>query len=80
MAGTTMTTMATLALEQVPDSQGTMMSLNSAAMSLGAMLSTLIGGTAIANLGFIGYGPIMFTVSLVATISFKAWTKEPKQF
>jgi len=77
MAGTTMTTMATLALEQVPDSRGTMMSLNSAAMSMGAMLSTVIGGLAIDSLGFSGYGAIMFTISLAAAITFYAWTREP---
>jgi predicted MFS family arabinose efflux permease len=77
MAGTTMTTMATLALEQVPNSRGTMMSLNSAAMSLGAMLSTVIGGTAISQLGFTGYGAIMFMVSLAATVAFYKWTNEP---
>lgn len=77
MAGTTMTSMATLALEQVPDSRGTMMSLNSAAMSMGAMLSTVIGALAIDSLGFSGYGLIMFTISLAATITFYAWTREP---
>ena len=77
MAGTTMTTMATLALEQVPDSRGTMMSLNSAAMNVGAMLSTVIGGLAIDSLGFSGYSAIMFTISLAATITFYAWTLEP---
>ena len=77
MAGTTMTTMATLALEQEPESRGTMMSLNSAAMALGAMLSTVIGGTAISSIGFTGYGTVMFTISLAATIAFYKWTKEP---
>ena len=77
MAGTTMTTMATLALEQVPDSRGTMMSLNSAAMNVGAMLSTVIGGLAIDSLGFSGYGAIMFIISLAAAITFYAWTLEP---
>ena len=76
MAGTTMTTMATLALEQVPDSRGTMMSLNSAAMNVGAMLSTVIGGLAIDSLGFSGYGAIMFAISLAAAITFYAWTLE----
>ena len=77
MAGTTMTTMATLALEQVPDSRGTMMSLNSAAMNVGAMLSTVIGGLAIDSLSFSGYGAIMFAISLAAAITFYAWTLEP---
>ncbi|MBT3283562.1 MFS transporter [Candidatus Bathyarchaeota archaeon] len=76
MAGTTMTTMATLALEQVPESRGTMMSLNSAAMNTGGMLSTVIGGVAISRLGFTGYGAIMFTISLAATTTFYAWTRE----
>ncbi len=76
MAGTTMTTMATLALEQVPDSRDTMMSLNSAAMNTGGMLSTVIGGVAISRLGFTGYGAIMFTISLAAAITFFAWTRE----
>jgi DHA1 family inner membrane transport protein len=77
MAGTTMTTMATLALEQVPDSRGTMMSLNSAAMNTGGMLSTVIGGVAIDSLGFSGYGAIMFAISLAAAITFYTWTREP---
>ncbi len=77
MAGTTMTTMATLALEQVPDSRGTMMSLNSAAMNVGGMLSTVIGGLAIDSLGFSGYGLIMAAISLAAAITFFAWTREP---
>lgn len=77
MAGTTMTTMATLALEQVPDSSGTMMSLNSAAMNTGGMLSTVIGGVAISSLGFTGYGAIMFIISLAAAITFFVWTREP---
>jgi len=77
MAGTTMTTMATLALEQVPDSRGTMMSLNSAAMSMGAMLSTTIGGVAIDNLDFTGFGFAMFIISLIATATFFAWTRDP---
>lgn len=76
MAGTTMTTMATLALEQVPDSRGTMMSLNSAAMNVGGMLSTVIGGLAIDSLGFSGYGLIMAAISLAAAITFFAWTRE----
>ena len=77
MAGTTMTTMATLALEQVPESRGTMMSLNSAAMSMGAMLSTTIGGVAIDNLGFTGFGLIMFVITLIAAVTFYIWTWEP---
>jgi len=77
MAGTTMTTMATLALEQVPDSRGTMMSLNSAAMSMGAMLSTTVGGIAIDNMGFEGFGLIMFIISMAAVITFYVWTHEP---
>lgn len=76
MAGTTMTSMATLALEQVPDSRGTMMSLNSAAMSMSAMLSTTIGGVAIDLLGFTGFGGSMFLISLAAAVIFYAWTVE----
>jgi DHA1 family inner membrane transport protein len=77
MAGTTMTTMATLGLEQVPESRGTMMSLNSAAMSIGAMLSTTIGGLAIDNFGFNGFGLVMFSISLASTITFYLWTIDP---
>ncbi len=76
MAGITMTTMATLALEQVPQSRGTMMSLNSAAMSLSAMLSTTIGGVAIDALGFKGFGISMFILAAVAAITFQHWTRE----
>jgi len=52
------------------------MSLNSAAMNVGGMLSTVIGGVAISRLGFTGYGAIMFTISLAAAITFYAWTRE----
>jgi DHA1 family inner membrane transport protein len=76
MTGTTMTTMSALALEQEPDSRGTMMSLNSAAMSVSSMLSTLIGGIAIINWGFIGYGIVMFTITSVAAFTFYMWTHE----
>ncbi len=76
MAGTTMTTTATLSLEQEPESRGTMMSLNSAAMSVGSMLSTVIGGTAINAFGWTGYGVTMFTVSLASVLVYYAWTRE----
>ena len=76
MAGITMTTMATLALEQLPNSRGTMMSLNSAAMSLSAMLSTTIGGIAIDTLGFPGFGISMFILAAIAAIIFRQWTRE----
>ena len=76
MAGITMTTMATLALEQVPNSRGTMMSLNSAAMSISAMLSTTIGGIAIDTAGYTGFGISMFILATIAAITFQRWTKE----
>ena len=76
MTGTTMTTMSTLALEQEPESRGTMMSLNSAAMSVSSMLSTLIGGIAINSWGFAGYGVIMSIITLAAALTFYLWTQE----
>jgi predicted MFS family arabinose efflux permease len=53
-----------------------MMSLNSAAMSISAMLSTTIGGVAIDTLGFPGFGISMFILAAIAAITFKQWTHE----
>ncbi len=78
-AGTTMTSMTTLALDQVTGSRGTMMSLNSASMSIGSMISSIIGGLAIGRLGFTGYGIVMFTISLASTIIYYTLVKEPAQ-
>jgi DHA1 family inner membrane transport protein len=77
-AGTTMTTMSTLSLEQIPNSRGTMMSLNSAAMQVSAMIGSSVGGPAISNFGFSGFGQIMFIISLITTIIFYKWTDETK--
>jgi predicted MFS family arabinose efflux permease len=77
-AGTTMTTMTTLALDQIPDSRGTMMSLNSAAMQVSSMIGSSIGGPAISSFGFSGYGQVMFIISLTTTIIFYKWTEENK--
>ncbi len=76
-AGTTMTSMTTLALDQVTGSRGTMMSLNSASMSIGSMISSIIGGFAIDSLGFTGYGIVMFTISLTSTLIYYTFVKEP---
>ena len=78
-AGTAMTSMTTLALDQVTGSRGTMMSLNSASMSIGSMISSIIGGLAIDRLGFAGYGIVMFTISLTSTIIYYTLVKEPVQ-
>jgi DHA1 family putative efflux transporter-like MFS transporter len=76
-AGTTMTTMTTLALDQVTESRGTMMSLNSASMSLGSMIGSIVGSLAINSFGFTGFGLIMFTISIAATLVYHRWTEEP---
>jgi YNFM family putative membrane transporter len=76
MTGTTMTTMSALALEQEPGSRGPMMSLNSAAMSVSSMLSTLVGAIAITKWGFTGYGITMFIITTIAAFTFYLWTHE----
>ena len=77
-AGTTMTTMTSLALDQVQESRGTMMSLNSASMSVGSMLSSIVGGLSISRVGFVGFGYVMLIISLIATIVYYKWAKESK--
>ncbi len=75
-AGIIMTTLSILALGLVPESRGTMMSLVNAGISIGSMLSTVIGGLVIDRLEFAGFGAIMFTLSLTAAIILLRWTRE----
>lgn len=76
-AGIIMTTLSILALGLVPESRGTMMSLVNAGISIGSMLSSVLGGLAIDSLGFTGFGAVFFTLSLAATIILIRWTREP---
>jgi len=58
-----------LSLEQVPGSRGTMMSLNSAALRIGSLLGTSIGGLTIITYGWRALGPLFgFTGVLSALI------------
>ena len=58
-----------LSLEQVPGSRGTMMSLNSAALRIGSLLGTSIGGLTIIVYGWRSLGPLFgFTGVLSALI------------
>ena len=58
-----------LSLEQVPGSRGTMMSLNSAALRIGSLLGTSIGGLTIIAYGWRSLGPLFgFTGVLSALI------------
>jgi DHA1 family inner membrane transport protein len=77
-AGITMTTLSSLALEQVPESRGTMMSLVSAGISFSSMLGSAIGGVGIDKFGFKGYGIIMFNISLVAILIIFLWVNDRK--
>ena len=58
-----------LSLEQVPGSRGTMMSLNSAALRIGSLIGTSIGGLTIIAYGWRSLGPLFgFTGVLSALI------------
>jgi DHA1 family purine base/nucleoside efflux pump-like MFS transporter len=57
----------TLALRQVPDYRGAMMSLNSGAMKLGIALGSAVGGLAI-NLG--GYGMMGYVMGFFSLLAF----------
>jgi len=77
MAGIFATAGQSLALEQVPKFRGTMMSLNSASISLGGVLSSSIGGLIliIYNYSILGY--LVAIVSVLSFIIYFKFAKDP---
>jgi predicted MFS family arabinose efflux permease len=68
LTGIRVTVAGSLSLEQVPLYRGSMMSLNTAATSLGGVLGANLGGYALLSYGYTGLGFILFFMSVLSTI------------
>jgi len=67
-----------LALEQVPRFRGTMMSINSAAISLGNALGAALGGLTLVLFNYEVMGSTLGTMGIVAAIIFYHLTTDPR--
>ena len=76
-AGMMITVSTSLTLDQMPQFRGTVMSLQSAAVSMGSMLSAIIGGVLIASMGYGAYGIIMGSIGLLGTVVFHLFSLDP---
>jgi predicted MFS family arabinose efflux permease len=68
LTGMRVTVAGSLSLEQVPLYRGSMMSLNTAATSLGGVLGAGIGGYALLSNGYTGLGFALFFMSVLSTV------------
>jgi len=68
---------SSLTLEQVPRFRGTMMSLNSAAQSLGSALGTAIGGSMLILFGYEVLASALGALGVVAAVVFHLLTTDP---
>jgi predicted MFS family arabinose efflux permease len=66
-----------LSLEQVPDSRGTMMSLNSAAMRIGSLLGTSIGGLTIIVYGWRALGLLLGSTGVLSAVIYLLFVNDP---
>ncbi len=68
LTGIRVTVAGSLSLEQVPQFRGSMMSLNTAATSLGGVLGASLGGYALLSYGYTGLGFILVFTSALSTV------------
>jgi predicted MFS family arabinose efflux permease len=66
-----------LSLEQVPRLRGTVMSLDTAAINLGAALGTAIAGVALAHSGYEGLSVSLGALGIISAFVFKFFSKDP---
>jgi predicted MFS family arabinose efflux permease len=66
-----------LTLEQVPRCRGTMMSIDSVALNLGAALGAAIGGVTLLSFDYEGLGTVLGTMGIIAAIVFYLLTTDP---
>jgi len=66
-----------LALEQVPEARGTIMSLSTAMLNLGSAFGTAIGGLALSSFGYEGLGSVLGAMGIAAAFAFLLFTREP---
>jgi len=78
-SGMASSTANSLSLEQVPEFRGTMMSINSAAISLGGALGAAVGGLALDLFSYDAVGLILGAMGLVAAVVFYFLTMDPSR-
>ena len=66
-----------LTLEQVPEFRGTMMSLTSAAQSLGSALGAALGGLMLVWYDYLIMGSVLGALGIVAAIVFHFFSRDP---
>jgi predicted MFS family arabinose efflux permease len=67
-----------LTLEQVPSFRGTMMSLNSASQSLGAVIGTGVGGILLLNYSYQLVGIVLGLFGIISGLTYYFFTQEPE--
>lgn len=77
VAGMMITTITSLTLDQSPLYRGTVMSLQAAAVSMGGMVSAVVGGIVITSIGYGAYGIIMGVIGFVGSIVFHFFSLDP---
>jgi len=68
-----------LSLEQVPEFRGTMMSLNSAAINLGATLGSIVGGYILLVYNWSILGAVLGVFGILASLLYHLFAKDPLQ-
>lgn len=66
-----------LSLEQVPNLRGTVMSLDTAAINLGAAFGTAVAGLALAYSGYEGLSVSLGALGIISAFVFKFFSKDP---
>jgi predicted MFS family arabinose efflux permease len=75
--GMMITGFTSLTLEQIPRFRGTMMSVSSAATSLGQLLCASIGGFLLLRYGYLILGSSLGVAGVVSSLIFYAFSKDP---
>jgi len=73
--GIRLATSSTLGLIQETTYRGSMMALTTAGMSLGGVIGAMLGGYALLNYGYAGFGVAITSLSLVATFIYMFWVR-----
>ena len=77
-AGGIMFTVSTsLTLEQLPGNMGTMMSVHSAAVNMGATLASIVGGVVLTSYSYSIYGVVMGVIGLMGALIFFRYSVDP---
>jgi predicted MFS family arabinose efflux permease len=66
-----------LTIEQVPEFRGTMMSINSASVSMGSALGSGLGGLALLMYGYQGVGPTLGLLGIASAIIIRLFAVDP---